>query len=38
MPCVSPLGYPAEKMSLRETLMRKGIQADKRMDFDRLFF
>ncbi len=38
MPCVSPLGYPAEKMSLRETLMRKGIKADSRLDFEKLFF
>jgi len=38
MPCVSPLGYPAEKMSLRETLMRKGIQADHRRNFESLFF
>ena len=26
MPCVSPLGYPAEKMSLRESVMRKGVR------------
>ncbi len=38
LPCVSPLGYPARKMSLRETLMRKGIHADSRMDFEALFF
>ena len=38
MPCVSPLGYPAEKMSLRETMMRKGVRADSRMDFGELFF
>ena len=38
MPCVSPLGYPAKKMSLRETMMRKGIQADSRLAFSRLFF
>ena len=38
MPCVSPLGYPADKMSLRETLMRKGIKADTRLDFGELFF
>ena len=35
MPCVSPLGYPAEKMSLRETMMRKGIKADSRLAFDK---
>lgn len=38
MPCVSPLGVPSEKMSLRETMMRKGIHADSRFDFDALFF
>ncbi|MBQ9485706.1 MAG: nitroreductase [Clostridia bacterium] len=38
MPCVSPLGYPAKKMSFRETMMRKGIKADSRFDFDKLFF
>lgn len=38
MPCMSPLGYPAEKMSLRETMMRKGIKAEERMDFETLFF
>lgn len=38
MPCVSPLGYPAAKMSLRETMMRKGIKADKRLPFEQLFF
>ncbi len=38
MPCVSPLGYPAKKMSLRETMMRKGVRADSRMEFAELFF
>ncbi len=38
MPCVSPLGYPASKMSLREKLMRKGVRADSRMEFGKLFF
>lgn len=38
MPCVSPLGYPADKMSLRETMMRKGVKADTRFDFSELFF
>lgn len=38
MPCVSPLGYPAKKMSVRETMMRKGIRADSRMGFGELFF
>ena len=38
MPCVSPVGYPAKKMSLRETMMRKGIKADSRFAFEELFF
>lgn len=38
MPCVSPLAYPAKKMSLRETMMRKGVRADWREDFGSLFF
>ena len=38
MPCVSPLGYPAKKMSIREALMRKGVKADSRLDFRQLFF
>ena len=38
MPCVSPLGYPANKMSLRESMMRKGVSADSRLPFAELFF
>lgn len=38
MPCMTPLGYPAKKMSLREIMMRKGVKADERMAFDDLFF
>lgn len=38
MPCVSPLGYVAEKMSVREIMMRKGVKADSRADFETLFF
>ena len=38
MPCVSPLGYPAKKMALREILMRKGVKADTRLSFQELFF
>ena len=38
MPCVSPLGYPAGKKSVRETLMRKGVGADNRMPAEKLFF
>ena len=38
LPCVSPLGYPAQKMSMREGIMRKSIKADSRLDFENLFF
>lgn len=38
MPCVSPLGYPAAKLSLRESMMRKGVKADTRLPFEDLFF
>ena len=38
MPCVSPLGYAAKKMSLRETVMRRGVKADERMAFGEVFF
>lgn len=37
MPAVTPLGYTA-KMSLKETLMRKGVKADSRYAFSELFF
>ncbi len=38
MPCVSPLGITAKKMSIKETLMRKGVKAYSRMKFEELFF
>ena len=38
MPCVSPLGYPAKKMSVRESMMRKAVKADSRQRFETLFF
>lgn len=38
MPCMSPLGKPADKMSIKETLMRKGVKADSRKKFEELFF
>lgn len=38
MPCISPLGYPAQKRSIKETMMRKGIGADSRISQDKLFF
>jgi len=38
MPCASPVGYPAAKMSMRETMMRKAVKADERQSFGELFF
>lgn len=38
MPCVSPLGYPAQRSSMREGLMRKATKADQRKPFETLFF
>ncbi len=38
MPCVSPLGGIAQKMSLKESMMRAGVKADKRFDFVNIFF
>lgn len=38
MPCVSPLGYPAKKRSIKETMMRKGVGADTRLPAEKIFF
>ncbi len=38
MPCASPLGYTAKKMSMRESMMRKGIKANERLPWETLFF
>lgn len=38
LPCVSPVGYPAAKRSIRETMMRKAIKADDRLPFEQLFY
>lgn len=38
MPCATPIGYTAKKMSIRETMMRKAIKADGRLPFEELFF
>jgi hypothetical protein len=38
MPCMSPLGTAARKMSVKETLMRKGVKADVRFKFEDMFF
>ena len=38
MCCISPVGYPAAKMSFREAAMRKGVRADHRKKASDLFF
>ena len=38
LPVASPIGYPAPKKSIRESLMRKGLKADERISFEQLFF
>ena len=38
MPLATPVGYPAARRSLRESLMRKGLKADSRRPFEDLFF
>ncbi|MCH5347705.1 MAG: nitroreductase family protein [Oscillospiraceae bacterium] len=38
MPCMSPLGYPSKKMSIKESMMRKGVKADSRNSFETMFF
>lgn len=38
LPAVSPLGYAADKQSLREKMMRSGLKADERISFEELFF
>lgn len=37
-PILSPIGYPAQKKSLTEQVMRKSIKADGRLPFSELFF
>lgn len=38
MPCISPLGYPAAKKAIKESLMRKGVKADSRKPVEEIFF
>lgn len=38
MPAVTPIGYIAEKMSMREAVMRKGVKANERLPFGELFY
>lgn len=37
-PAISPIGYPADKKSLKEALVRKAVKADKRKKWEDLFF
>ena len=37
-PILSPIGYPAQKMSLTEKVMRKSTKADARLPWKELFF
>lgn len=37
MPCITPIGYPAEKRSIKESLMRKGVKADSRKPVSDFF-
>jgi len=38
LPIISPVGYPSQKMSLKESMIRKAIGADKRKPWDKIFF
>ena len=38
MPAATPVGYPAEKKSMRERMMRGAIKANEREPFDKLFY
>ena len=37
-PVISPVGYPAEKRAVSDTLMRTGMRSDKRKPWEELFF
>lgn len=37
MVCITPVGVPAAKMSLRENLMRKGVKSDRRFAMPAIF-
>ena len=38
MPVASPVGYPADKRSVRDKMIRKGAKSDERLPFEALFF
>lgn len=37
-PILSPIGYPAQKKSITEQIMRKTVKADQRLPWNQLFF
>ena len=38
MPAISPIGYPAEKRAISESLMRSSMKSNQRKDWSELFF
>ena len=38
MPSVTPIGYEADKPSIRENLMRTGMKSDTRLPFEKIFY
>lgn len=38
MPVISPIGYPAKKRAISESLMRAGMKSNQRKDWKELFF
>ncbi len=36
--CISPIGYKADRMSLKETVMRKAVGSDRRMPLEKICF
>ena len=38
MPSVTPIGYVADKPSIRENLMRTGMKSDTRLPFEKIFY
>lgn len=38
MPVASPIGYPAAKPTLRESMMRKALKSDERLPFSQVFY
>lgn len=37
-PAISPVGYPTEKKSIKESVMRKMMKSDQRKPWDKIFF